>query len=122
MTEETTSDRLRRLPNEVRLIVEKRIELAMLDAGEKVSTASGKAVTSLLLLLVLGVAFLFLFLAIAIFLGDVLRNPAGGFILVSVFLFVFSFFAWRLLPDVIERKVKASLLDTILNKDPKDHE
>jgi len=122
MTEESISERLKRLPSEVRIIVEKRIELAMLDVGEKLSATSGKAVTSLLLLLVVGFAFLFLFIALAIFLGDVLRNPAGGFMLVAVFLFIVAFFAWRLLPNLIERKVKNSLLDTILKKTPEPNE
>ncbi len=122
MTEDSISDRLKRLPSEVRVIVEKRIELAMLDVGEKLSTTSGKAVTALLLLLLLAIAFLFLFIAIALFIGDVLRNPAGGFMLVAVFLFVTAFFSWRLLPNVIERKVKNSLLDTILKKTPESNE
>jgi uncharacterized membrane protein YqjE len=122
MTEESISDRLKRLPSEVRMIVEKRIELVMLDVGEKLSATSGKAVTSLLLLLVVGFAFLFLFIALAIFLGDVLRNPAGGFMLVAVFLFIAAFFAWRLLPNLIERKVKNSMLDTILKKTPEPNE
>jgi uncharacterized membrane protein YqjE len=122
MTEDSISERLKRLPSEVRIIVEKRIELAMLDVGEKLSATSGKAVTSLLLLLVVGFAFLFLLIALAIFLGDVLRNPAGGFMLVAVFLFITAFFAWRLLPNLIERKVKNSLLDTILKKTPEPNE
>jgi uncharacterized membrane protein YqjE len=122
MTEDSISERLKRLPSEVRIIVEKRIELAMLDVGEKLSATSGKAVTSLLMLLLVGFAFLFLFIAIALFLGDVLRNPAGGFMLVAVFLFVTAFFSWRLLPNLIERKVKNSLLDTILKKTPEPNE
>lgn len=122
MTEDSISERLKRLPSEVRIIVEKRIELAMLDVGEKLSATSGKAVTSLLLLLVVGFAFLFLLIALAIFLGDVLRNPASGFMLVAVFLFITAFFAWRLLPNLIERKVKNSLLDTILKKTPEPNE
>lgn len=122
MTEDSISERLKRLPSEVRIIVEKRIELAMLDVGEKLSATSGKAVTSLLLLLAVGFAFLFLLIALAIFLGDVLRNPAGGFMLVAVFLFITAFFAWRLLPNLIERKVKNSLLDTILKKTPEPNE
>lgn len=122
MTGDSISERLKRLPSEVRIIVEKRIELAMLDVGEKLSATSGKAVTSLLMLLLVGFAFLFLFIAVALFLGDVLRNPAGGFMLVAVFLFVTAFFSWRLLPNVIERKVKTSLLDTILKKTPEPNE
>lgn len=122
MTEESISERLKRLPSEVRIILEKRIELAMLDVGEKLSATSGKAVTALLLLLVLGIAFLFLFVAIALFLGDVVRNPAGGFMMVAVFLFIAAFFAWRLLSALIERKVKNALLDAILNKAPKSNE
>ncbi len=122
MTEDSISERLKRLPRDIRKIVEKRIELAMLDVSDKLSTTSSKAVTALLLLLVLSLGFLFLFVAIALFLGDVLRNPAGGFMLVAVFLFIFAFFSWRLLPNVIERKVKNTLLATLLKKDPPPNE
>ncbi len=118
MTEDLLSERLKKLPNDIRLIVEKRLALLALDLGERLSVASGKLATGFVLALVLGFAFLFLLIAIAMFLGDVLRNPAGGFILVSVFLFVFAFFSWRLLPGMIERSAKNAVISALLKEPP----
>lgn len=118
MTEDLLSERLKKLPNDIRLIIEKRLALLALDLGERLSVASGKLATGFVLAVVLGFAVLFMLIAVAMFLGDVLRNPAGGFILVSVFLFVFAFFSWRLLPGIIERSTKNAVITALLKEPP----
>lgn len=118
MTEDLLSERLKRLPNDIRLIIEKRLALLALDLGERLSVVSAKLATGVVLAFVLGFAVLFLLIAIAMFLGDVLRNPAGGFMLVSVFLFVFAFFSWRLLPGIIERSAKNAVIGAMLKEPP----
>jgi Zn-dependent protease with chaperone function len=122
MTEDLLSERLKKLPNDIRLIVEKRLALLALDLGERMSVVSGKVATGVVLGVLLAFAFLFLLVAIALFLGDVLRNPAGGFILVSVFLFVIAFFSWRLLPGMIERSTKHVVLTALLKEPPSTDE
>lgn len=118
MTDDPLSERLRKLPNDIRLIVEKRLELLALSMGERLSATSGKMAAAAVIGIVLAFAVLFLLAAVGIFLGDVLRNPAGGFMLVSVFLFVAAFFFWRLLPSVIERAVRNAVLSAMLSEPP----
>jgi len=114
MTEPDITDRLKQLPHDIRVIVETRIQLWALEIGEKISSVSGKAIVTMVILFIAGLGILFAMLALAMFLGDVLRNPAGGFMIVAVMLFVFAFFCWLLLPKLIEQKVKLSILNAIL--------
>lgn len=113
-TEPDVTDRLKQLPHDIRAIVETRIQLWALEMGEQISSFSGKAIVSLIILFIVGMGILFLMLALAMFLGDVLRNPAGGFVIVAVMLFVFAFFCWMLLPKRIEQNVKLSILNAML--------
>lgn len=124
MTEPDVTDRLKRLPHDIRVIVETRIQLWALEIGERISSVSGKAIVTMVILFIVGLGILFVMLALAMFLGDVLRNPSGGFMIVAVMLFVFAFFCWILLPKRIEQKVKLSILDALLEPQskPKSYE
>jgi uncharacterized membrane protein YqjE len=119
MTDPDITDRLKKLPQDIRGIVETRIQLWALEIGEKISSVSGKAIVTMVILFIVGLGILFVMLALAMFLGEVLRNPAGGFLIVAVMLFVFAFFCWILLPRRIEQKVKLSILNALLEQQPK---
>ena len=88
MTKDNNRDRLaqrlKTITADLKLYIEKRIELVMLNVGEYLShwmAASLQRATGALLLLG-GVCFLLV--ALAIFLGNVLENESLGYVLVSL--------------------------------------
>lgn len=113
-TTDPASDRLKQLTSDLKRILEKRLALFLLEVGERLGGLSGKAVSIALVLLLVTFGFLFVLISIALFLGSVLRNPAGGYALVGVFLFVGAFFTWLLLPGLIERRVRAKVVEALL--------
>lgn len=118
-TTDPASDRLKQLPSDVKRILEKRLALFLLELGERLGGLSGKAVSVALVLLLVGFGILFILIALALFIGTVLRNPAGGYALVGVFLFVGAFFTWLTLPGAIERRVRRQVIDALLETEPK---
>lgn len=118
-TSDPASDRLKQLPSDVKRILEKRLALFLLELGERLGGLSGKAVSVALVLLLVGFGILFILIALALFIGTVLRNPAGGYALVGVFLFVGAFFTWLTLPGAIERRVRRQVIDALLETEPK---
>ena len=113
-TTDPASDRLKQLTSDLKRILEKRLALFLLEVGERLGGLSCKAVSIALVLLLVTFGFLFVLISIALFLGSVLRNPAGGYALVGVFLFVGAFFTWVMLPGLIERRVRAKVVEALL--------
>ncbi|TYP95512.1 hypothetical protein LX73_0819 [Fodinibius salinus] len=76
--------RLQRISADIKLYIEKRLELVMLNAGEYISGWMAASVqrTAGVLLLLGGVCFLLV--ALAIYLGDLLGSESLGFVLVSL--------------------------------------
>jgi Zn-dependent protease with chaperone function len=117
-TTDPASDRLKQLTSDLKRILEKRLALFLLEAGERLGGLSGKAVSVALVLLLVTFGLLFVLISMALFLGSVLRNPAGGYALVGVFLFVGAFFTWLLMPGMIERRVRDKVVEALLAPEP----
>ncbi len=76
--------RLRSITADLKLYIEKRLELMMLNTGEQISGWMAASVyrAAGVLLLLGGVCFLLV--ALAIYLGDLLGNESLGYVLVSL--------------------------------------
>ena len=77
-------DAVKRLPTELRLILEKRLELLALDLGEGVSVMFSKLFFAILGMIFLGLAVLLAMFSLALYLSDLLDNEALGFVLTSL--------------------------------------
>lgn len=81
-------DAVKRLPTELRLILEKRLELLALDLGEGVSVMFSKLFFAILGMIFLGLAVLLAMFSLALYLSDLLDNEALGYVLTSLPLLV----------------------------------
>jgi uncharacterized membrane protein YqjE len=81
---------VKRLPSELRLILEKRLELLALDVGEGVSLMFAKLFFAILGILLLGLAVLLGMFSLALYLSDVLDNEALGYLLTALPLLLFG--------------------------------
>ncbi|HAC15460.1 MAG TPA: hypothetical protein DCE78_05875 [Bacteroidetes bacterium] len=110
-------DRLKKLPSEIRLLIEKRIELYVIEFGEKFSNGFSKAIASILSFVVFGLAIIFALFAAAFFIGDMLDSYAIGFSVVAAFLLVVGLVVYLLSPELIEVKVRESIASVFLDND-----
>ncbi len=100
------SEKLRSITSDLKLYVEKRIELVLLNTGEQISqwmAATLQRVTGALLILG-GVSFLFF--ALAIYLGNILGSESLGYVLVSLPLFILGFLFVYLKPKGLLRQIE----------------
>lgn len=109
-------DRLKKIPNDLRHLVEKRLELFGLEYSEKFSAVASKAASTFVTLIFVLIAFLFLLFSVAFYLSEIFNSHALGFGLTSTFLFVISLIVYLLSPELIEEKVKRSLLSSFSDK------
>lgn len=114
-TQDHLLDRIKKLPGEIRLLIEKRIELYMIEFGEKFSQGFAKAVAAIVSILVFGVAIIFGLFALAYFIGDLLDSYASGFAVVTALLLVISLVLYLLSPELIEEKVHERIASVFLD-------
>ncbi|MDR8390128.1 phage holin family protein [Aliifodinibius sp. S!AR15-10] len=101
------SRRLKTISGDLKLYVEKRVELLMLNVGEHISRMIAESVQKVAGIIMLTSGAVFLLVALALFLGDLLDNESLGYILVSLPLIVAGFMFYYLKPK--------SMLDGIQN-------
>ncbi len=76
--------RLRAITSDLKLYLEKRIELAMLNVGEAISGLMAASVQRGIGIFLLLGGICFLLFALAIYLGDLLGSESLGYVLVSL--------------------------------------
>lgn len=76
--------RLRAITSDMKLYIEKRIELTMLNIGETVSELLAASVQRGIGIFLLLCGICFLLFALAIYLGDLLESRSLGYVLVSI--------------------------------------
>jgi uncharacterized membrane protein YqjE len=110
-------DRLKKLPTEIRLLVEKRIELYVLEFGEKLSKNVAKILANLVSVLIVVLAVVFALIALSLFVGDVLQSSAAGFAVVAALLLVCALVVYLLSPDLLEQRFRNSIASAFLDSD-----
>lgn len=76
---------LRAIPADVKTIVERKIQLTILEIGDTLSKSIAEAVPKIIGLVLLVLGGLLLLIAASIALGEVLGKPAYGFLVIGLF-------------------------------------
>ena len=121
MAKEKSSDqlgqRLRSITADLKLYIEKRLELMMLNTGEQISGWMAASVYRAAGILLLLGGLCFLLVALAIYLGDLLDNESLGYVLVSLpLLLVGSLFVYlkpQGLFDRLQQSFEAEVIKAI---------
>lgn len=100
---------------ELRVYVEKRIQLVSVAISEQISLMIAQSFQKLAGLLLLSSAVLFLWLALSFFLGDLLNNTSLGFLIASVPLFIFGFVFMRSSSKKITDRIQAQLISRLMD-------
>lgn len=92
------SDRFRTITADIKLYVEKRIELLLLNVGEQYSKWIAESIQKATGLFLVFGAIVFLLVALAIYLGEITGSPSLGYVIVSLPLFVVGILFFYLKP------------------------
>lgn len=74
---------LKQVPNDVRKIVDRRIQLIILEIGRSTSVAVAGAVPKIIGGLLAAIGMMFLLIGLSVWLGQILGNSAYGFLVVG---------------------------------------
>lgn len=116
------NERLKRLPSDIRQIIEKRIELYLVDFGDKFSFKLARLVSKFVTFFILILGFVFFLMAVAYFLAELLGSTALGFLIVAVIIFVLSLLIYVLSPELIEQKVRNSIVMLLLDEEDEEED
>lgn len=109
------ADKLRQLPYDIRVLVEKRIELFIIELGDRFSTIAARITTVIAVGLVVMLAIVFLLIGVANFVGDIFDSTSFGFVVVSTLLFVLALIVYILGPVLIGQNIKESIIQNLLD-------
>lgn len=108
------------LRNDIRLYVEKRLELLNLTLAEEISMLITDGIQRVIGVLLLSGALLFSWLAFAFLLSDWIDSLSGGFALASLPLFLLTFIFMKKRSSILAEKIQAELIEkAIINFDKK---
>lgn len=110
-------NRLKTISTDVKLYIEKRIELLLLNIGERLSQWAAESVHKLIGISLLVLGAIFTLTTLAIFLSDILNNPTLGFLIVSVFLLLLGGMSYYLKPhrfsDYLQHQFESEVLKVL---------
>ncbi|MDZ7757138.1 hypothetical protein [Rhodohalobacter sp.] len=113
--EQKDSEQQNSMRREVRLYIEKRIELVAVAISEQISLMIAQSFQRFAGMLLLSSAILFLWLALSFFLGDLVNNTSLGFLIAAVPLFLFGFIFMRSSSQKITDRIQAELISRLMD-------
>ncbi|WP_069130967.1 hypothetical protein [Rhodohalobacter halophilus] len=109
------SDTQNNLGQEIRLYVEKRIQLISINFAEQISLIVAQSFQKIAGLLILSSALLFLWLGVAFFLSELVQSNALGFLLASLPLFLVGFIFSRTSSKKLTERIQAELITKVMD-------
>lgn len=103
-TTDRLSERLKTITADLKLYVEKRVELLLLNVGEQMASWFAQSIQRISGILLVFGGVVFLLVALAVYLGELLGSQSLGYVLVSLPLLILGLVLIYLRPrSVIER-------------------
>jgi uncharacterized membrane protein len=100
---------LKRLPTDFKLIIERKLRLAILEIGDSLSSAIAKAVPKVIGTVILLIGLFFGLIALALWLGELLGNTTYGFLAVSIFFMIIGLILLLINPGMQKNSIKQSI-------------
>ena len=103
------------LGKNVRLYLEKRIQLFTISIAEQFSLIAAQSFQKIIGTMILSSGLLFLWLAVAFFLGDLFQNTALGFLIASVPLFLSGVVFANTSSKKLTERIQAELVSKVMD-------
>lgn len=107
--------RMKTITTELKLFVEKKLELLILNIGGEVARWVAESVQRVVGFVVVSTGILFLLIALAIWLGELIGVPSLGYVAVGVPLLIIGGLLFSLQPKGITRKIKSQFESELLS-------
>lgn len=104
--EDQLGRRLKAISSDIKLYVEKRVELMLLNLGEQIAKMMAESLQRSVGILLIGGALLFMLVALSIYLGELVGHPSLGYLLVSFPLLVLGLMFWSLRPRMMRHQIQ----------------
>ncbi len=104
------------LGDEIRLYIEKRLELLNLVVAEEIAQLISDGIQQMIGVLLLSAALLFSWLAFAFLLSEWVNSLSGGFALASLPLFLLTFIFIKKRSRYLSEKIQAELIEKAILK------
>lgn len=101
----------------LKIYAQQQIDIVKLDAVEKSAKLGSSIITALIVSVVGLVAILFLTIAVALFLGQILENPALGFLIVSSLFAIISALSYLFRKSLITSPLVSYFISKIYEED-----
>ncbi len=108
-------DAVKRLPGEVRMMLEKRLELMALDIGEGVSVILSRMVFVIFGGITLGIAALFAMMGLSYYLGELLGSTALGYLVTAFPLLLLGVLLFNKKPRSLYDSTKSWMLKQFID-------
>lgn len=105
-TEDQLGRRLKAITGDLKLYIEKRIELLLLNVGEHIARMMAESVHKMVGFVLLTGASVCLLVALALFLGNLLNSPSLGYVIVSIPLLVLGMLFVYLKPKSVLKRIQ----------------
>lgn len=110
-------NRVKQISNELREYLETRIDLLVLTVSDKITQWIGHSFQRVLGYSILGLGLMFAMIGLAIWLGELLNNPALGYVIVSLPLLlvgmIFAFSKPMGIAKSVQRQFMAEILKSL---------
>lgn len=110
----TIIDLLKKIPGDFKRIIERKIQLTILETGESVSDAVATAVPKVIGVVILVIGFFFSLIALALWIGQLLGNITLGFLSVSVFFLFIGLILILRKPNMQNNSIKQKIEQNFL--------
>ncbi len=114
-TDDPLGRRLKAITGDLKLYIEKRIELLLLNIGEHFARMMAESVHKVAGFVLLAGASVCLLVALALYLGDLLNSPSLGYVIVSIPLLVLGIMFIYLKPKSILERIQNQFEKEIVN-------
>lgn len=119
-TTDRLSERLKTITADLKLYVEKRVELLLLNVGEQVASWFAQSIQRVSGILLVFGGVVFLLVALAIYLGELLGSQSLGYVLVSLPLLILGLVLIYVRPrsiiERIQRQFESELLRALYRR------
>lgn len=112
---DTFQDAVKRLPGEVRLMLEKRLELMALDISESVSVILSRLIFVIFGGITLGIAALFAMMGLSYYIGELLGSTALGYLVTALPLLLIGILLLNKKPRILYNSTKRWMLHQFID-------
>jgi hypothetical protein len=119
---EDVGSRIKQITLDLKHYVETRIELSMLNIGDKISYLIGQSIQQLFGYAILGLGLVFGLTALSIYLGDLLNKEWAGYAIVASPFILLGLIVVVAKPKPIARKIQQQILAEFLDTLPKQQQ